>query len=71
MDTLEQDTGKRDKEQEIKKDKLSPLTLDLPQNPEYGIKYEKIRSLLESINLNDITPLQALQILDKIKDEIK
>lgn len=37
----------------------------------YHIKYEKIRSLLDMYDLNNITPLQALQLLDKIKDDLK
>jgi len=31
----------------------------------------KIKSIIQSFDLNNITPLQALQILSKIKDEIK
>jgi DNA mismatch repair protein MutS len=31
---------------------------------------EKIKSLLNSFDLNNITPLQALQLLTKLKDEI-
>lgn len=53
------------------KDSLLPSPLDLIPNPEYGIKYEKIKSLLQSYDLNNITPLQALQILDKVKDALK
>jgi len=32
--------------------------------------YEKIKSILESFDINNLTPLQALQLLFKIKDEI-
>ena len=53
------------------KDSLLPSPLDLIPNPEYGIKYEKIKSLLQSYDLNNITPLQALQILDKVKDALE
>jgi len=66
LNELEQKKGTSIKEQD-----LSPFTLNLDPNPEYGIKYEKLKSLLESVDLNNITPLQALQILDKIKDELK
>lgn len=34
-------------------------------------KYEKVATLLATYDLNNITPLQALQLLDKIKDELK
>jgi len=34
-------------------------------------KYEKIERLLSTYDLNDITPLQALQLLSKIKDDLK
>ncbi len=71
LDELEQEKGTKDKGQETKTENFSTLTLDIDTHPEYGIKYEKIRSLLDSINLNNITPLQALQILDKVKDELK
>ncbi|NOZ43661.1 MAG: hypothetical protein GXP45_00545 [bacterium] len=33
--------------------------------------YQKIKSLLESFDINQMTPLQALQLLAKLKDEIK
>lgn len=33
-------------------------------------KYEKVKNILSSYDLNNITPLQALQILAKIKDEM-
>lgn len=32
-------------------------------------KYEKIKSLLASYDINNLTPLQALQILSKLKDD--
>jgi len=66
LEHLEQEQGTSVKGQD-----LSPFTLNLDPNPEYGIKYEKLKSLLDSYDLNNITPLQALQILDKIKDELK
>lgn len=46
-------------------------SFDLLPNDENNVSYEKIKSLLESYDLNDITPLQALQLLSKIKDELK
>ena len=33
-------------------------------------EYEKLKTMLKGIDLNNITPLQALQILVKIKDEL-
>lgn len=42
------------------------LTLDIPPSK----NYEKVHTILQSYDLNSITPLQALQILDKIKDEL-
>ncbi|MCK9467252.1 MAG: DNA mismatch repair protein MutS [Candidatus Absconditabacterales bacterium] len=34
-------------------------------------KYEKIKSMINSFDINNLTPLQALQLLAKIKDELK
>ncbi len=34
-------------------------------------KYEKIKSILNSFDINNMTPLQALQLLEKIKGELK
>jgi DNA mismatch repair protein MutS len=34
-------------------------------------KYEKIKSILNSFDINNMTPLQALQLLEKIKSELK
>gem|GEM_PF-3937066 len=67
MDTLEQEKGTRSKEQEKN---LLPLTFDLVP-PERDGRYEKVKVLLETYDLNNITPLQALQLLSKIKDELK
>jgi len=33
--------------------------------------YEKVRAMLESYDINNLTPLQALQLLSKVKDELK
>jgi len=33
-------------------------------------KYEKVKNILHSYDLNNITPLQALQILAKLQDEM-
>jgi DNA mismatch repair protein MutS len=41
-------------------------TLSTPMDPQY----EKMKSLLKSYDINSITPLQALQLLAKIKEEI-
>ncbi|MCX6825009.1 MAG: hypothetical protein NTY80_02180 [candidate division SR1 bacterium] len=51
------------------------------QQPESGVlnlvtdvldpKYEKVTTLLDTYDLNNITPLQALQLLSKIKDDLK
>jgi DNA mismatch repair protein MutS len=58
-------------ESKIQKKEFWALGFELWAKVEYGIKYEKFKSLLESVDLNTITPLQALQLLDKIKDELK
>jgi hypothetical protein len=50
---------------------LLPSTFQISANSENLIIYEKIKSLLESYDLNDVTPLQALQLLSKIKDDVK
>lgn len=71
LDELEQKKKITEKGQNKKNESLLASTSDLLPNPEYGIKYEKLKSLLDSYDLNNITPLQALQILDKIKDELK
>jgi DNA mismatch repair protein MutS len=71
LEELEQEKRTRDKGQGNKNKNLLPTTFDLSPNPEYWIKYEKLKSLLDTYDLNNITPLQALQILDKIKDELK
>jgi len=34
-------------------------------------KYNKIKSLLDSFDINQMTPIQAIQLLAKLKDEIK
>jgi len=75
LDTLEQEQeqkqGQRNEGQTQTNKDLSPFTFHLWANPEKNISYEKIKSLLESYDLNNITPLQALQLLDKIKDDLK
>lgn len=34
-------------------------------------RYEKVKHILQGYDINDITPLQALQLLAKVKDELK
>jgi len=34
-------------------------------------KYDKIRTLIQSYDINNMTPLQALQLLEKLKDQIQ
>ncbi len=70
LDTLEQEQGNRDEGQEKRNKNLLPFTFNLLPDSESNLKYEKIKSLLESYDLNNITPLQALQLLSKIKDEL-
>lgn len=70
LHSLEQEQGKNEW-QEWSEKNISPFTFDLEPNPEINLAYEKIKSLLESYDLNNITPLQALQLLDKIKDDLK
>jgi hypothetical protein len=33
-------------------------------------KFEKIETLLKSFDINNMTPLQAFQLLEKIKEEL-
>lgn len=74
LDTLEQEQWviKNSKQEKSSNNDIhqspSPLII-ATENP--NIKYEKVKSFLEMYDLNDITPLQALQLLDKIKDELK
>ncbi len=70
LHTLEQEQGKS-KWQEWNQNDSASFTFGIETNPEKNISYEKIKSLLESYDLNSITPLQALQLLDKIKDDLK
>ena len=51
--------------------KKESWTLDLQISTNINPKYEKVSTLLNTYDLNDITPLQALQLLDKIKDELQ
>lgn len=44
--------------------------LFVPTVPTKDPRYEKIKSLIESYDINNMTPLQALQLLAKIKGEI-
>ena len=49
----------------------APLPFDFSFQAQVDSRYEKVKVLLETYDLNNITPLQALQLLDKIKDELK
>ena len=69
LEHLEQKQGTRNKEQVKNENNLSPSTFDLL--PTVDPKYEKVETLLETYDLNNITPLQALQLLSKIKDDLK
>ena len=71
LDTLEQEQGAGSRLKETRNDSLLPSTFDLLPNVESNLAYEKVKSLLESYDLNNITPLQALQLLSKIKDDLK
>lgn len=53
--------------------KLHPETLwlDSPLFVRADPTYEKVRTMLESYDINNLTPLQALQLLSKVKDELK
>ena len=53
----------------IQKKELWALGFELPANVDS--RYEKVKVLLETYDLNNITPLQALQLLSKIKDELR
>jgi DNA mismatch repair protein MutS len=73
LDTLEQEKKLGTNNEgpwEIEEGLLSP-DLDIWLNAQNSLAYEKMKSLLESYDLNAITPLQALQLLNKIKDDLK
>ena len=42
----------------------------VPQKPNHDVEYEKLKTMLNGLDLNNITPLQALQILVKMKESI-
>jgi len=65
LEHLEQKKGTGSKEQGEKNLRLETWNLQPTKN------YEKVKTLLDTYDLNNITPLQALQLLDKIKDELK
>jgi len=75
LDTLEQEQGASNSDQvntlSNGQEGLRPETCNLKPNIESNLAYEKVKSLLESYDLNTITPLQALQLLSKIKDDLK
>jgi DNA mismatch repair protein MutS len=49
----------------------SQWLFDTPQKVfAHEAEYEKLKTMLKGMDLNNITPLQALQILVKIKDEL-
>ncbi len=50
----------------------APQGLFAVQHEEFAHKaqYEKVKGLLAGMDLNGITPLQALQLLMKIKEEL-
>ena len=58
-------------EDTVPSSKIQDASSLLLQQPiiEKDPKYEKVKKILDSYDLNSITPLQALQILAKIKDE--
>ena len=47
----------------------SSFNFELPIN-EIDPRYEKIKRFLDGFDLNSITPLQALQLLSKVKDDL-
>lgn len=49
----------------------APLAFDFSFQAQVDGRYEKVKTILETYDLNNITPLQALQLLDKIKDALK
>jgi DNA mismatch repair ATPase MutS len=44
--------------------------LFVPIAPAKDPHYEKIKTMIESYDINSMTPLQALQLLAKVKEEI-
>lgn len=59
------ETNKKD--HPIVQDGLLQAVRDIPPTDP---KFEKIKTLLQSYDINSMTPLQALQLLAKIKDEL-
>lgn len=62
---------------ENKQNTNSPHIISAPlfevesKSSEYQEKYEKIKEMLSQVDVNNMTPLQAIQFLEKFKDEIK
>jgi DNA mismatch repair protein MutS len=42
----------------------------IPKEVHHDAEYEKMKTMLNGMDLNNITPLQALQILVKIKESL-
>lgn len=59
-------------EDKVQSTKAHVQSVGLLQAPiiEKDPKYEKVKNILHSYDLNNITPLQALQILAKLQDEM-
>ncbi|MDR2190821.1 MAG: hypothetical protein LBP53_06730 [Candidatus Peribacteria bacterium] len=50
---------------------VSPPLFQLEdRSKEYQEKYEKIQRILSQVDVNTMTPLQALQFLAKVKEEV-
>ena len=49
----------------------TPLFEIQDNNPKYQEKYEKIKRLIMQVDINETTPLQSIQFLAKIKDELE
>jgi DNA mismatch repair protein MutS len=48
----------------------TPLFSMVERSNEYQEKYEKIKRIIWQADVNNMTPLQAIQFLAKIKDEL-
>ena len=49
----------------------TPLFEIQDNNPKYQEKYGKIKRIITQVDINEMTPIQSIQFLAKIKDELE
>ena len=49
----------------------TPLFEIQNKDPKYQEKYEKIKRIITQAEINEMTPIQSIQFLAKIKDELE